>query len=424
MRRQLSFEFDIALVGGGLAACLTAIRLQDLCPELKVAIVEQGDCLGAGVPHTWSFHVSDICRDAVFEQHWLYPFVSKIWPADTQTGDGGYAVIFPQYKQHLPLSYASCRSEPFLAAFRKYFRGTILLNTVARQLFQQQIITTDGRIISAECVFDARGEKPNAGVVQGYQKFVGGFFRTVKPHGFKYPIIMDATVDQIDGYRFVYLLPFSDDILLTEDTYYSLSPKLDVLSVLERIDNYLKLKGVQAAERISVESGVLPIPLEGLTIFGESQSGNEKHRKAAAIGMRGGFFHPTTGYSLVSAVKMADFITENAIGLGRLELSKLSELVWHEGQYHWQRGKFLRRLNSMFFLAGPPDERYKVIQKFYRHPVGLIERFYGNRLRVLDRIRIMSGKPPVPVFRALKLFFAKQELPAVLAERELSDQGV
>ena len=41
------------------------------------------------------------------------------------------------------------------------------------------------------------------------------------PHGVICPRIMDATVPQLDGYRFVYLLPFSPTRLLIEDTRYS-----------------------------------------------------------------------------------------------------------------------------------------------------------------------------------------------------------
>ena len=55
------------------------------------------------------------------------------------------------------------------------------------------------------------------------------------------------------------------------------------------------------------------------------------------IGIRGGFFHPTTGYSLPDAVRVAM----------------------------------------------------------------LIARFYAGRLTALDKLRILSGRPPVPVGRAM-----------------------
>ena len=58
----------------------------------------------------------------------------------------------------------------------------------------------------------------------GWQKFVGREYRLAAPHGLERPIVMDATVDQTDGYRFVYCLPFAEDRMLIEDTYYSTDP--------------------------------------------------------------------------------------------------------------------------------------------------------------------------------------------------------
>jgi hypothetical protein len=46
---------------------------------------------------------------------------------------------------------------------------------------------------------------------------------------------MDATVDQLDGYRFVYLLPTGPNEIFVEDTYYSDSPDLNVALIRNRI---------------------------------------------------------------------------------------------------------------------------------------------------------------------------------------------
>ena len=49
---------------------------------------------------------------------------------------------------------------------------------------------------------------------------------------------MDATVEQTDGYRFVYTLPLSERDLLVEDTYYSDTRALDKAAVKQRIAFY------------------------------------------------------------------------------------------------------------------------------------------------------------------------------------------
>jgi lycopene beta-cyclase len=42
-----------------------------------------------------------------------------------------------------------------------------------------------------------------------------------------------------------------------------------------------------------------------------------------------------------------------------------------------------------------------VLQHFYRLPEEIVQRFYAGRTTMADRIRILSGKPPVPVGRAV-----------------------
>ena len=56
----------------------------------------------------------------------------------------------------------------------------------------------------------------------------------------------------------------------------------------------------------------------------------------------------------------------------------------------------------MLFGAAEPAKRYRIFQRFYRLPQPLIERFYAGRSTAGDKIRILAGKPPVPVTRAVQ----------------------
>jgi lycopene beta-cyclase len=53
------------------------------------------------------------------------------------------------------------------------------------------------------------------------------------------------------------------------------------------------------------------------------------------------------------------------------------------------------------------------MQRFYGLPEPLIARFYAARLQALDKLRIVSGKPPVPLGAALR---AALDLPSSRAE--------
>ena len=54
----------------------------------------------------------------------------------------------------------------------------------------------------------------------------------------------------------------------------------------------------------------------------------------------------------------------------------------------------------MLYRAAEPGERYRVLQHFYRLPEPLIARFYAGRVTWADRVRVLSGRPPVPVGKA------------------------
>ena len=54
-------------------------------------------------------------------------------------------------------------------------------------------------------------------------------------------------------------------------------------------------------------------------------------------------------------------------------------------------------------MAAAPQNRYRVLERFYRMPEGLIERFYAGRSTLADKARLLAGKPPVPVTKAAQV---------------------
>ena len=68
---------------------------------------------------------------------------------------------------------------------------------------------------------------------------------------------------------------------------------------------------------------------------------------------------------------------------------------------HWRQGSFHRMLTRMLFGAGEPQNRFRMLERFYRLPQPLIERFYAGRSTAADMLRILAGKPPVPVTGAI-----------------------
>ncbi len=396
-------QADIIIVGAGLAGLMAAWRGLNRNPDVTALIIEASNKIAGD--HTWSFNLSDIREDM---RDWIRPFIAHQWSS--------YNVKFPKYDRDLDIIYCSGNSDSLRRAvtpFIKSGRLKVQLNTAVERLTATSVTLPSGEVLIAKCVCDARGFKPNENVALGYQKFVGLTIKTKTPHGMTKPIIMDATVEQLGGYRFVYCLPFSDTEILVEDTYYTDGPQLSENEINDRIVEYIEKRlGIDDYIVTRREKGVLPITLGVERAYGEAI--DEELQGPVLLGMRGGYYHAVTGYSILEAAKsgevIADMISKNAPDFGK---AVLHEMTYHKRDHYYEE-KFMRLLNRMLFRAAKPEQRYKVLERFYRLPEGLVARFYRNRLTKKDKLRILFGKPPVPISKALANFseskFIEREL--------------
>ncbi len=371
----------LILVGGGLANSLIAHRILIERPDFPLLVVERGDSLGAN--HTWSFHDSDLTDD---QRRWIAPLVAHHWT--------GHELRFPNRLRTIEDGYNSVTSERLHGVVAPALGNRMRLGAEVADIAPDGIVLADGERIEARAVIDGRGDPGGNHLDIAFQKFLGLFVSLAKPHGLTGPILMDATVEQTDGYRFVYTLPFSDTEVLIEDTYYADGPALDRPGLRNGIEDYAKRQGWAIAEITGEEAGVLPIVLGGDidAFWATGPSG------VARSGMRGAFFHPTTGYSLPEAVRLADEIAT----IPDLESASLFELTRRRSEELWRRTGYYRLLNRMLFRAAEPELRYRIFERFYGLSGGLIRRFYAGRLKWNDKVRVLIGKPPVPVLRALR----------------------
>ncbi len=370
---------DLVIVGGGLAAGILALRLGAMADGPRVTILEARD--EAFGEKMWSLQETDI---APGDDAWLSPAFAARW--------SGQSVHFQDLSRDLSTGYISMESRGLRAAVAGLPRVTVRTRAAVREIAPDFVTLEDGERIEASCVIDARGQAADPAMLLAYQKFVGWVVETAEPHGVGNPVIMDATVDQIDGFRFVYLLPFSDTRILIEDTRYANGEALDEAAIEATIRDYAAGRGWTIAEVVHREKGVLPITL--------AYSGARFWRDKGAVprlGMSAGLFHSTTGYSLPDAVRAANLIAEN----WPLDSAALAARLRRHARGRALVQRFYRLLNRMLFHAAKPHERQLVMQKFYRLPQGTIERFYAGRTTPVDMMRILTGKPPIPIRRAV-----------------------
>lgn len=371
----------LIIVGGGLAGSLAALVLAEQRPDLKLLLVEGGSNFGGD--HIWSFFDTDVPPAL----HGLVSALNPVrWPQ--------HRVRFPTKERLLTMPYNAITSASLDALLRRSLPArSWLLNAKVAQITPSGVTLSTGEHITASGIIDARGPGGSMpGLELGWQKFVGIEFGGPASE-VDCATVMDATVPQLDGYRFVYVLPFAADRILIEDTYYADTPGLDIPRVTERVRNLAQERGLTGPE-LRHESGVLPI-----LIGGKPERFWPAGDPIARLGLRGGFFHATTGYSFGLALQLA---AELAGRNGTFDSAALAE--WSRKRFfqHWSRMRFFRMLNRMLFHASHPDQRHRIFAHFYRLPDDLVARFYAGELRITDHLRILSGRPPVGIGEAIR----------------------
>ncbi|MGB0906280.1 MAG: lycopene beta-cyclase CrtY [Maricaulaceae bacterium] len=377
----------LLIVGAGLSGLMTAWACLDRNSDLMITMIDEADQIGGD--HTWSFNLSDIPENL---QEWMKPFIAHQWKK--------YDVVFPKRKRRLDIPYCTGNSDTLREVVRPFLKsGRLKLKLGQRAVTLQarsagsHVELENGEIIKGDAVIDARGFSPNEFTVLGYQKFVGWVIRTDVPHGLDYPIIMDATVPQLGGYRFVYCLPYTDREILVEDTYYTDGNDLADVEVAARVNQYIKAKGWGDHKLLRQEKGVLPITLASQLV--------RPYTAVPKIGIGGEFYHAVTGYSVPQAVRIAHAVAGQIQFMDKLDVLSLNACVGVQRVAHHKNERFFRLLNRMLFRAARPEKRYKVLQRFYGLSEPLIRRFYAGHLTRKDKIRLLVGKPPVPVHKAL-----------------------
>ncbi|NMC69817.1 MAG: lycopene beta-cyclase CrtY [Myxococcales bacterium] len=363
-------DFDLILVGGGLQSSLMALAVLDRRPGLRLALVERDERLGGN--HTWCFHGPDVAAE---DAAWLEPLVVRRWPS--------CEVAFPGRRRMLGLPYVAVTSDRLDEVVGRRVRestgSVVMTGTAAVGVGAERVELAGGHVLRAPAVIDARGPLPAATDGCGFQKFLGLELRLSRPRGDLRPLVMDATVPQRDGFRFLYLLPFAPDRVLLEDTYFSNGPELDRPALRAGILAEAEARGLAVERVVREEEGVLPMPWrQAATAAGEAFTG----------GYRGGWFHPATGYSFPAAVRLARRLAEI---LPRAPQASDWDSLRDE---HERQAAFGRLLNRLLFTWVEPGERWRVFERFYGLPEETIARFYAMRTSWVDRGRILLGSRP------------------------------
>jgi lycopene beta-cyclase len=370
-RKHDAERFDLVLVGGGLQNGLIALAVLARKPGLRIAMVEAGARPGGN--HTWCMHARDV-PDAA--RPFVDPLVVKRWP--------GYEVRFPAGARRIAGAYAAITSQRFgervLEVLHHSPGSRTFLGCRAEYVGAQTVALEDGRMLTADLIVDARGPRRMPGAPScGYQKFLGLELAFEPAHSLGGPILMDASVEQVDGFRFFYVLPFGPSRMLVEDTRFSLDSHMHAESARRAVLAYASRFG-RVQRVLREEHGVLPMPWKNAH---EAPCGSP-----LVAGYRGGWFHPATGYSMPAAIRLALHVADRA------PRAVFDEELQRLYRQHERQARYAERLNWLLFHGFEPHDMWRVFERFYRLPDALIHRFYAMQLSFGDRARILLGRPP------------------------------
>lgn len=361
-------RFDYVLVGGGLQNALIALAVIHRRPRAAIAIVERATQLGGN--HTWCFHVTDVPASSAA---WLRLLVVQYWPV--------YDVHFPDGHRRVNIPYCAINSARLHAVVSERLGASAACQVRTGQRIVSiqagRVLLSNGERLEANMVIDARGPVPaRATSPSGYKKFLGLELELAHSTSLERPIVMDATVVQHDGYRFLHVLPFGPRRVLVEDTRFTNSPSLEREELRHEVLQYARSRGMQG-NPVREECGVVPMPWRMAVA--------DTHADPFVAGYRGGWFHPATGYSLPVATRLAEFIAAHAP-------------EW-PSPGHWQafsnahqaQARFACKLNWMLFHAVPGPSRWRIFARFYRLPSDVIGRYYALQSTRADRIALLFG---------------------------------
>jgi lycopene beta-cyclase len=356
----------LLIAGGGIAGSLAALALAKLRPDVPFLLVGEETHFGGD---RTSFLLDDALGD---EEKKLAAELGE------QSWTGHYAA-FPGRSRKLGLACRALTPERIDCAIREALRpDQYRLDSKIVAVRDQSLLLAGGETIAAEGAIDARDTAHLSTLELGWRKSVARTLRFEAAHRVDLPVAIDATMSEGADCRFFSLLPFGDALLRIEEAVYSAASHLDPVTQGERIPAYAARRGWKGGAIEAEESDVAPIVLGGDFQAYWRLGG----ARVAKIGMRGGYFHPTNG------CQASDGLSTALLLAGQRDFSgaALHDLFEATANAAWKRRETYRSFNRAL-LGG---SGCRALAGLYELEAGLIARFFGERLGLLDRRKLLA----------------------------------
>jgi lycopene beta-cyclase len=359
-------RYGLAIAGGGAAAGIAALVMARRRPDVSVMLVGEDEHFGGD--RTLLVHDDALTAD---EREIILSLGGARWDAQY--------VAFPGRSRKLRLAVHAIEPGCIDRAVREtlrppqYRRGAKIV-----AVRDQSLLLAGGETITAEGALDARDTVHLSTLELGWRKSAARTLGFASPHPVDLPVAVDATLEQGEGCRYFSLLPLAPERLQVEEVIYSAAPDFDAEAAGARVLAYAARRGWKDVTAGDGESDVAPVALGGDFAAYWRLGG----ARVAKLGVRGGFFHPTTGCQGPDALRTALFLAAQR----DLEGAALHDSFEACAAQTWKRREAWRSFNRSL-LGG---DGCRPLAALYDLDPALIARFFGDALGLLDRRRILA----------------------------------
>lgn len=255
-------------------------------------------------------------------------------------------------------------------------------------------VETSGGTCTARYVVDGRGLPAGSPVFEEArrtarwvpQKFVGLRLRARRPvFDPEVCTLMDFSVSQERGLRFMYVLPFTGREALVENVYLSEARVSPEESREEVSDHLRESYGLVDGDFIvdGEEHGYIPMT--------DYRFPRRLGERAYTAGMLGGETRPSTGYTFLRIQRYCRMLAEGLTGG-----VEIPERI-HPRRYDLLDGIFLR------FMVDQPGRMPGIYNRMFAGvPPDPLVRFLTERSSLADELRLISALPKMPFIRVVE----------------------
>ncbi len=364
-------DYDIAIIGAGLAGLSLALRLAELStPRLRVLLIDSRTHYCRD--RTWSYWSGMV-------QHPFQAAVSSHWDAWSIATDEGVV------KRSVPgMRYESlCSDAVYELAFTRLRQAAnvdIRLGTHIVELEEERDHVTLHlpEWVRVRQVFDSRppSELGQHGLIQ---RFLGQEIETEQPvFDPSTALLMDFRVSQ-EATHFVYVLPLSSQRALIEDTYFAppgFCPPDHRATLTAYLAKHYGIRGTHKTRLLFEEQGALPMD----PWFRPIQRSPRIH----PLGSAAGALRPATGYGFIAIQAQCERIVQD-LKLGRPPRA----ITKRSGVIRWMDRIFLSCLSRM------PHCAPAMFRALFTHcPPSVLIRFLSEQARFTDCATVATALLP------------------------------